>query len=401
MSSSDSSSAIETTRAEQADVPVPAVLAAAEHRQRRPRVSAQVARAAAGCLPCSAARGRPPSRTRSEPCAASRRAAAWPRPQGSEAGGTRRPPAAPGRAARVRRRRSPSSGRARPRGRRSGRPPTRSRPRAARGSRGAANGASAVEACVIRAGCSIRLSTPPRLSASWKIFVRAQIATASSSDSARNETMPPKSRICRAAIVVAGMRRQAGVEHLLDRRVPVEELRDRLRVLAVLSHPHRRASSARAARASSRTGPARRRATSAGSSRRSATVGSLVATKPPITSEWPPRYFVVEWTTTSAPSASGCCRYGEAKVLSTTTSAPAACAASAAARMSTTFSSGLVGVSSQTMPRPLVEVLGEVRAHLVGREPSRSGSPSARRPARTSGRRRRRRRPPRRRGRPG
>ena len=34
---------------------------------------------------------------------------------------------------------------------------------------GAANGASAVDACVIRAGCSIRLSTPPRLSASFQI----------------------------------------------------------------------------------------------------------------------------------------------------------------------------------------------------------------------------------------
>ena len=65
--------------------------------------------------------------------------------------------------------------------------------------RGAANGASAVEACVMRAGCSIRLSTPPRLSASRKTLVRAQIATASSSDSARNETIPPASRICCAA----------------------------------------------------------------------------------------------------------------------------------------------------------------------------------------------------------
>ena len=51
----------------------------------------------------------------------------------------------------------------------------------------------------------------------------------------------------------------------------------------------------------------------------------------------------------SAPSSSGCCRYGEAKVLSTTTSAPAACAASATARMSTMFSTGFVGVSSQTI----------------------------------------------------
>ena len=51
----------------------------------------------------------------------------------------------------------------------------------------------------------------------------------------------------------------------------------------------------------------------------------------------------------SAPSESGCCRYGVANVLSTTTSAPAAWAASAAARMSTMFSSGFVGVSSQRM----------------------------------------------------
>ena len=63
-------------------------------------------------------------------------------------------------------------------------------------------------------------------------------------------------------------------------------------------------------------------------------VGSFVATKPPMTSEWPPRYFVVEWTTMSAPSSSGSWRYGVANVLSTTTSAPAACAASAALRMS-------------------------------------------------------------------
>src|SRR5947208_3128884 len=42
---------------------------------------------------------------------------------------------------------------------------------------GAANGASAVDACVIRAGCSIRLSTPPRDSASSKPFVRANSAS--------------------------------------------------------------------------------------------------------------------------------------------------------------------------------------------------------------------------------
>ena len=50
----------------------------------------------------------------------------------------------------------------------------------------------------------------------------------------------------------------------------------------------------------------------------------------------------------SAPSSTGRCRYEDAKVLSTTSSAPTACAASAAAWMSTTFSSGLVGVSIHT-----------------------------------------------------
>jgi len=73
--------------------------------------------------------------------------------------------------------------------------PTESRTRL----RGAANGASRVDACVIRAGCSMRLSTPPSDSASVKTLVREQSATASSSDAARKETMPPKSRIWRRA----------------------------------------------------------------------------------------------------------------------------------------------------------------------------------------------------------
>jgi hypothetical protein len=83
--------------------------------------------------------------------------------------------------------------------------------------------------------------------------------------------------------------------------------------------------------------------------RRSAIVGSFVHANPPTTSAWPPRYLVVECTTTSAPSESGCCRYGVAKVLSTTTMAPTACAAAAAAWMSTMLSSGFVGVSIHTI----------------------------------------------------
>ena len=59
-------------------------------------------------------------------------------------------------------------------------------------------------------------------------------------------------------------------------------------------------------------------------------------------------YLVVEWITTSAPRANGCCRYGEANVLSTTHHAFAWCAICATAATSTIFSSGLVGVSAQT-----------------------------------------------------
>src|SRR5579859_4015432 len=76
--------------------------------------------------------------------------------------------------------------------------------------RGAAKGAFAVEACVIRAGTSIRLSTPPRLSASSHTFVRATSSTASSSVAARKETIPPKSRICRAAMSWPGCSRKPG-----------------------------------------------------------------------------------------------------------------------------------------------------------------------------------------------
>ena len=50
----------------------------------------------------------------------------------------------------------------------------------------------------------------------------------------------------------------------------------------------------------------------------SASASSEVISAPPTTSEWPPMYLVVECSTTSAPSASGDCRYGEANVLSTT-----------------------------------------------------------------------------------
>ena len=76
---------------------------------------------------------------------------------------------------------------------------------------------------------------------------------------------------------------------------------------------------------------------------------SRTTTAPPTTSLCPPTYLVVECTTMSAPRVSGCWRYGEAKVLSTTSSAPASWATGASASMSPMASSGLVGVSTQTI----------------------------------------------------
>src|SRR5690606_6094119 len=68
---------------------------------------------------------------------------------------------------------------------------------------------------------------------------------------------------------------------------------------------------------------------------------------PPTISLWPLMYLVVECTTMSAPSASGCCNTGDKKVLSTTTSACNFFANWHTARTSVICNSGLDGVSSQ------------------------------------------------------
>ena len=74
---------------------------------------------------------------------------------------------------------------------------------------------------------------------------------------------------------------------------------------------------------------------------------SLFATTiPPRTSQWPPKYFVVECRIRSAPTSNGRCSTG-AHVLSQTKIVPAPCAISASASRSTTFSNGLEGVSAQ------------------------------------------------------
>ena len=268
------------------------------------------------------------------------------------------------------------------RGRRSGRPRTRCRPRAGSGSRGTANGASAVDAWVMRAGCSIRLSTPPRLSASFQIFVRPTtvdrllLAPEQERDHAaevphlargdlvarvprRGRGRGPRSTrgwrsrkaATAAAFVQCRSMRTASVFSAAQHEPGVERAGHRAERLLEEGEPLGE-SRRRSSRGSRRRRPSGRRGTSSSSA-----------------------------APTSAPSVSGCWRYGVANVLSTTTMAPTACAASAAAWMSTRFSSGFVGDSSQTSFVRSSTCSARLARDLVRREERERGSPSARRPA--------------------
>src|SRR5436853_183747 len=71
---------------------------------------------------------------------------------------------------------------------------------------------------------------------------------------------------------------------------------------------------------------------------------SFITRQPCITSLWPPKYFVEECITMSAPRSSGFCKYGDAKVLSTQTVILCCLASFVTAAISTMFIKGLVGV---------------------------------------------------------
>ena len=201
----------------------------------------------------------------------------------------------------------------------------------------------------MRPGCSMRDSTPPRDSARVKTRVRATTSRAACSPAARvKETMPPKSRIWRAASSWPGWSGRPG-----------HRTRSTAGCSARTAATAAAFSQWRSMRTPSVLRPRRTRKQSSGPGTaptafwrkrsRSATASSLVPAKPPTTSEWPPRYLVVEWTTTWAPRARGFCRYGVAKVLSTTQRASRSAAKAAVSSMSTSDSSGLDGVSTQTI----------------------------------------------------
>ena len=138
--------------------------------------------------------------------------------------------------------------------------------------------------------------------------------------------------------------------------------REPARVLDVPAHAVRQRADAAQHAASSRTATARRRPRSECSRTRAKnSSASRAMTTPPRTSLWPPRYFVVECITRSAPSSSGRCSIGVAHVLSTTSRAPARRAIAAAAAMS-------------------VDVQPRVRRRLDPDEPGRGAHGGARWP---------------------
>ena len=142
-----------------------------------------------------------------------------------------------------------------------------------------ASGEPATDAWVMRAGCSMSDSTAPSDSASVNSCGAAATtssAAASPPAATVKDTMPPKSRICCAGDVVAGMvGRAAGRARARPPGGATSSVDDRPGVGAVAVHAHAERLHARAARGSSRTAPAPRRPRSAGSAMRSASSSSF------------------------------------------------------------------------------------------------------------------------------
>ena len=192
--------------------------------------------------------------------------------------------------------------------------------------------------------CSIKLSTPPRLVARVKILVwfGSAIAAARSPLSSK-ESIPPKRLICRAPVRAADATGVPGNARATLRMR--RETARRARVFAMRSHS-----------AGKRLHPAMHQPAIERSRHRAADLLEANALEkfvpcrainaPPITSLWPPKYFVVECMTRSAPSAKGRWMMGD-QVLSKPKRA-GLCAISATAARSVSFTVGLEGVSTQT-----------------------------------------------------
>ena len=256
----------------------------------------------------------------------------------------------------------------------------------------------------MRAGCSISDSTPPSDSASVNSRVRRTTASAASSPPPQARTTP-----CRRSRASAGRRRRGRGGRAGPGTAPGappggarSSVDDRRGVGAVPVHAHRQRLEA------AQHQPAVERAGHRpdGVLQEAEPLGQLVvvghARAPPTTSEWPPRYLVVECTTTSAPSASGCCRYGVANVLSTTQRRAARRAPARPAAAMSTIEQQRVGRRLDPDQRGVVGARPRSTAsRSVEVDRGRSAAPRRVHLVRTAGRCRRRRRRRARRGRRG
>ena len=198
------------------------------------------------------------------------------------------------------------------------------------------------------AGCAARLSTPPRDSASEKSSIAStNRATAGVPPSSSMVTIAPKPRCCLRASAWPGCDARPGYSTRCTPLRPSSQDASAFALAsckAILACRVRRPRSVRKLSKAAPVTPVAlaHQASCWWSSADAAT------TAPPMTSLWPLRYLVVEWTTMSAPSASGCCSTGDRKVLSTATFAPALRASATVAATSVIRSNGLLGDSIQT-----------------------------------------------------
>ena len=193
----------------------------------------------------------------------------------------------------------------------------------------------------------IKLSTPPRLVARVKIFVLAAADIAASRPSLHlKRKHPAKHRHLFCGNLISRMGLQSGIVDACNFSVSGKEIGDFHGVLRMRAHPPRqRAHSAQNQPAIKGRGDSAARYCIL-RMRWKKSFSTLATTIPPSTSQWPPKYFVVECRTRSAPRSSGRCSVG-AQVLSQTQIAPPRGRFSATAARSTIFNSGLDGVSIQ------------------------------------------------------
>ena len=161
----------------------------------------------------------------------------------------------------------------------------------------------AIDACVIVAGCATRLSTPPSDSASEKHLQPVEESSIAASPPLQLEAQHRAESVLLArGERVARVLAQAGPVHARHRRMIVAAARRRAPRFPVRAHARReRAQAAQGEIAvERRAGEAETIAPTSSAAR--ATAGSFAITAPPTTSLWPLMYFVVECTTTSAPS---------------------------------------------------------------------------------------------------